>query len=261
MAWMALLPRRWRVRDCRPYARVGRAGGLGGGAARATESRRCSRSGRSAGPPVAWVSCERVHDDPVFLWTAVVAALSLVGPLAYPDPDHHGGRGTPGQQLTRTIGAVHTTDHAGVRPAGDGPARGPRADRGPAWLAGGFAAGLGVARSRFRSRWHGCGSRDASWSWVPHDLAMSRKEGSLLLRAEGVELTERAAVAGWCGRRKVGRRRCTWPPWASERVICQRTRGWMATIGCSATTCGPRCWTAFPGPRWTSSSGPRSWSG
>ena len=32
-------------------------------------------------PRVAWVACDRIHDDPVFLWTAIVAALSLVEPL------------------------------------------------------------------------------------------------------------------------------------------------------------------------------------
>ncbi len=147
------------------------------------------------GHPVAWVSCERVHDDPVFLWTAVVSALRSVEPLV-PVPTRiiSGDAERLGQQLTRTISALsqpitlvfdqlETLSSPETRELIAASALALPAGSRLAW-ASREQVPFSLARMRVQRRLLELGA---------HDLAMSRKEGSLLLRAEGVDLTERAA--------------------------------------------------------------------
>ena len=144
------------------------------------------------GQSIAWISCDRIHDDPVFLWTAIVASLSLVEPLGMfstlpvTDDAERFGRylaqtiGVLTQPVTLVFDQLETVSS-------------PKSLNLIAALAMALPEGSRLAWA----------SREAvpfslAQMHVQHrvlevgvaDLAMSRGEASLLLHAAGVEITE-----------------------------------------------------------------------
>ena len=143
-------------------------------------------------PHVAWVSCERIHDDPVFLCTAIAAAVSLVGPLGrFPtrlmteDPERLG------QHLAERVGAFDepvTLVLDQLEAVSSRQGRELIAALATAWPAGSRLAWasreqvpFSMARMRVQDRVVEIGAAD---------LAMSGHQASLLFRAAGVELTD-----------------------------------------------------------------------
>ncbi len=145
-----------------------------------------------AGPRTAWVSCDRTHDDPVFLYSAVVTALGLVEP---PDmsPTRHVSEdpGQLGRHLADVIGGF--TQPVTLVFDQLEAVSSPKGRRLVAALAMGLPPGsrmvwasreqvpFSLARLRVQRRVLELGG---------HDLAMSPSEASLLFSASGVELTE-----------------------------------------------------------------------
>ena len=160
-------------------------------------------------PRVAWVACDRIHDDPVFLWTAIVAALSLIEPrgtfstLPITDDTER-----LGQHLARTIGAfaqpitlvldqLETVSSAKAHKLIAALAMALPAGSRLAW-ASRAQVPFSLARMRVERRVLELGTAD---------LAMSRTEASLLFRAAGLELSDQE----------------------TERLLHQ-TQGWPAAL-------------------------------
>ena len=144
------------------------------------------------GPALAWVSCDKIHDDPVFLWTAIVAALSLVEPLGMfstlpvTDDTERFGRylaqtiGVLTQPVTLVLDQLETVSSAKslnlIAALAMALPEGSRL----AW-ASREAVPFSLAQMHVQHRVLELGVAD---------LAMSRGEASLLLHAAGVEITK-----------------------------------------------------------------------
>ena len=139
------------------------------------------------GPRTAWVSCDRIHDDPVFLWTAVVAAIHVIEPSrTAPTRPSTEDAGRLGRHLADLIGEL--TEPITLVLDQLETVSGPRGSRLVAALATALPAGsqlawasreqvpFSLARMRVQHRVLDLGAAD---------LAMSRSEASLLLRAAG----------------------------------------------------------------------------
>ncbi len=164
-------------------------------------------------PRVAWVSCDRLHDDPFFLWTAVVAALSLVEPLGtFPTAPVTDDTERLGQFLAHTIGAFTrpvTLVFDQLESVSSLKGRNLIAALATALPAGSRVAWasrqqvpFSLAQLRVHNRVLELGAAD---------LAMSHREASLLLRGAGVELTDEA----------------------TDRLVRQ-TQGWPAALSLAA---------------------------
>ena len=149
------------------------------------------------GPRIAWVSCDRIHDDPVFLWTAIVMALSMIeafdlepARLDTSDDAVRLGELLVGmldacpQPITLVFDQLETLTNPESRNLIAASALALPAGSWLAWASRGPLP-FSLARMRVQGRVLEVGAAD---------LAMSRSEASLMLRAEGAELSEEATA-------------------------------------------------------------------
>ena len=195
-----------------------------------------------AGPRIAWVSCDRIHDDPGFLWTAVVTALSQIDPqgmhparLVSRDAGHMGrhlaeligGFTQPVTVVLDQLEAISSPKGRGLVGAlGHGTTRG-------------IAVGLGVAGTSAVSPWPGSGFSVACWSWaelISPCLVASRRSCSACRGSSSQ--TKRQIDSS--PKPKDGRRRSSSPLWGSVRLRGQPLGGSPGRTDRFATTCVQR---------------------
>ena len=216
------------------------------------------------GPRVAWVSCERFHNDPVALWGDILAALDRIEPLSEQATGILAASGGGAEAVPQLVGAISALqgpvvvvlDHLETVTS-------PQCTTSIAeltlrvpdgWqlaLASRDALPIPLSRLRMDRRMVEIG--------VDH-LAMADQEATALLRQAGANVSA-AEADELVSVRRDGRPAFTWPRSRSGPVLPPLDSASAATTASSRTTFTPSCWPGSRARRSTSSSARRSSTG
>ena len=213
------------------------------------------------GPRVAWVSCERIHNDPVALWGDILAALDRIEPMSEQATGilaASGGGAEAVPQLVVAISALQgpvlvvldhletVTSRQCTTSIAELTLRVP--DGWQLALASRDALPIPLSRLRMDGRMVEIG--------VDH-LAMAGQEAAALLRQAGANVSAPEADE-LVQRRRDGRPASTWPRSRSSPAPPPLDSASAATTASSRTTSTPSCWPASRARRSASSSARRS---